>query len=100
MITNDEVYELATKIYLKGNASLQAALAALDPKEADALGIAAEQQRDQLLQLALQAAAADRSMLPWTYMLTLVEKSGVDVRHLLENEVREEAVTLGLDRLI
>ncbi|WP_277761463.1 DUF6388 family protein [Pseudomonas sp. A34-9] len=100
MITNDEVYELATKIYLKGNASLQAALAALDPNEADALGITDEQQRDQFLQLALQAAAADRGLLPWAYMLTLVETSGVDVRHFREKAAREEAEALGLDKLI
>ncbi|MBV4459207.1 hypothetical protein KVG96_14710 [Pseudomonas sp. COR58] len=99
-MTTDEVYELATRIHLKGNASLQAALQELDPAEADFLGITAAQQREQLLQRAIQEAAADCGLLPWTYMLTLVEGSGVDVQHLREQGDREEAEALGLDKLI
>lgn len=100
MLTTDDVYELATKIYLDKNPWLQASIGTLDPEEAAALGSTVEQQREQVIRRALEAAAAECNLLPWWFMLALVEKHGHNVLHLRERTAQEIADAIGVEKLI
>lgn len=100
MMTSDQVYEMALKLYLENNPKLQASLAALDPLVADALGMTAEQQHGQALAEAIGEDATGRNMHPWDFMLALVERNGFDIQHLRDQVTQETASTLGLDRLL
>lgn len=95
MLTTDEVYEIATTIYLDSNPWLQAAIATFDEKEAAALGSTVEQCREQALHCALETAAADCGLLPWRFMLALIEKQGHNIQHLREQANQEAADALG-----